>query len=136
MKASSIILAAAAAVTLAGCAASGVQVSEQAALQFQEGRTTEAEILQKLGKPTSVHTSGGIRLLQYSGFQYQVKGATFVPIVGAFAGGADYTLTTATYQIDPATSLLQKISYTQQGTGSRAGTLPAPMPPTEPSAVR
>lgn len=120
---------------VAGCAASGVQVSERAALQFKEGVTTESEIVQTLGKPTSVYVAQGIRVISYSGMQYQVKGATFIPIVGAFAGGADYAFTTASYEIN-GEGTLTKVTYTQHGSGSRSGTNPMPATPREPTAVR
>lgn len=120
---------------LAGCAASGVQISQDAALQFKEGVTTEAEILGKMGRPTTVVVSGDTKMLGYSGMQYQVKGATFIPIVGAFAGGSDYNLTSVTYQIG-ADGVLQKATYTQSGTGNRMGTTPVEMSPTEPRAVK
>ncbi len=124
-----------AAFVIAGCAASGVQVSQDAALQFKEGQTTENEILAKLGKPTTVMFSGGIKTIAYSGMQYQVKGATFIPIVGAFAGGADYTMSTAMYQI-ASNGVLQKVTYTKSGSGSRMGTTPNEVNAAEPTAVK
>lgn len=129
------IAAAAAAVVLAGCAASGVQVSEKAATQFVEGKSTEAEIVQALGRPTTVSIAGGRRFIAYSGMQYQVKGATFIPIVGVFAGGADYTYSSAMFQIG-ADGVLEKVTYTSTGSGSRAGTTPVDMPAAEPRAVK
>lgn len=39
-----------AAVALAGCAASGTQLSREAATQFVEGKTTKQEVIAKLGK--------------------------------------------------------------------------------------
>jgi len=120
---------------LGGCAASGTQVSEAAALQFKEGQATEAQIISKLGKPTSVTISNGMKFISYSGMQYQVKGATFIPIVGAFAGGADYTTTMAMYQIDTK-GVLEKVTYMTSGSGSRNGATPAAMESAEPVAVK
>jgi outer membrane protein assembly factor BamE (lipoprotein component of BamABCDE complex) len=127
------VIAIAALVT--GCASSGVQVSQQAATQFKEGVSTEADIVRTLGRPTSVTVSSNRKFISYSGAQYQVKPASFIPIVGAFAGGADYTVSTATYEIGPD-GVLQHVTFTQAGSGSRAGTTPVEMPATEPRAVR
>jgi hypothetical protein len=122
-------------VVLTGCAASGIQVSQNAALQFKEGIATEAQIMEKLGRPTSTTIINGQRLISYSGMQYQVKGATFIPIVGAFAGGADYTISVATYQIG-VNGVLQKISYSTYDGSSRMGVTPAAMSATEPTAIK
>lgn len=120
---------------LAGCAASGTQVSQQAALQFKENVTTESEILRALGPPTGVSVGGGKKFLSYTGMQTQVKAATFIPIVGAFAGGADYQMTQAMYQLD-ANGVLEKITYTSSGSGMRSGASPADIPARDPSSVK
>lgn len=120
---------------LGGCAASGTQVSEAAALQFKEGQTTEAQIIAKLGKPTSVTIAGGVKSISYVGVQYQVKPETFIPIIGGFVGGADYTMSMATYQIG-ANGVLEKITYSTSGSATRSGSAPAVIEKTEPSVVK
>jgi 20S proteasome alpha/beta subunit len=120
---------------LAGCAATGTQLSQSAALQFKEGQSTEAEVIAKLGPPTSTVVSGGMKTLVYTGGQYQVKPATFIPIVGAMAGGADYSATSAVYQFDSA-GVLVRASYSSTGSGSRMGVTPAPQTPSDPRAVK
>ena len=56
---------------------------------FKVGVSTSAEIIGKLGKPNTVEqSSDGHKTLTYSSSRTHVKGATFVPIVGLFAGGA------------------------------------------------
>lgn len=122
-------------VILTGCAASGTQITQGAALQFKEGVSTEAQIVSALGRPTTTSISSGMKFIMYSGMQYQVKGATFIPIIGAFAGGADYNMTMAMYQIGPD-GILQKITYTESGTGTRAGSMPADLRTTEPVAIK
>ena len=74
---------------IAGCASSGTQISQEKATSFKEGVSTESEIVAALGKPTSVMIMGDMKYISYSGFQYQTKAATFIPVVGLFAGGAD-----------------------------------------------
>jgi hypothetical protein len=129
MKAWSAVLV----VALGGCVSSGTQVSQQAALQFKEHVTTEAEILRALGPPTGITVAGGKKYISYMGMQSQVKAATFIPIVGTFAGGADYQMTQVMYELD-ANGVLEKVTYSSTGSGMRSGTAPAEMPPREPSA--
>jgi outer membrane protein assembly factor BamE (lipoprotein component of BamABCDE complex) len=121
--------------SLAACMSTGKQVTQEAALQFKEGVATEVEILSKLGQPTGMSVQGGKKFLTYSGMQVQVKGATFIPFVGAFAGGSDYTMSTAIYQLGPD-GILEKITFSTSGAGSRMGSTPAEMPSQEPSAVK
>lgn len=121
---------------IAGCASSGTQVSQNAAMQFKEGVTTEAQIVGKLGPPTGVTiSSGGIKTISYTGAQAQVKAATFIPIVGLFAGGSDIVVTTAAYQLG-ADGVLQKVDYSTANTSTGMGSAPAPMNASSPSAVK
>ncbi len=131
-----LFFAAVLSVLVAGCAATGTQVSQSAALQFKEGITSEADIVAKLGAPTGIRvSSGGIRIITYTGGQAQVKGASFIPIIGMFAGGTDYTVTTATYQMG-ADGLLQKIDYSSSAGSTGMGRSPAPIAPSEPMAIK
>lgn len=118
---------------LTACASTGTQVSQASATQFIEGTTTEAEIVQKLGPPTSVTIGTGTRTIGYTGAQYRTKAATFIPIVGLFAGGADMQVTTAAYEIKP-NGVLSKITYTSSNTGSQSGFLPTSVEAPAPTA--
>lgn len=129
------IFALIAAVFLAGCASSGVQVSPEAAMQFKEGVTTEQQITAKLGAPTGTMVSGNVKTISYSGTQMQVKAASFIPIVGLFAGGSDYTISSVAYQLD-ANGVLQKVSYSTHNGSGRMGSNPAPMAAGEPTAIK
>ena len=120
---------------LAGCASTGTQISQEAALQFKEGVSTETDILSKLGRPTSVTINGDIKLISYTGSQYQTKAASFIPVVGMFAGGSDMQVTHAAYQIGPD-GILKKIIYSTSGTGARMGATPTDMKTTEPTAIK
>jgi hypothetical protein len=52
---------------LTGCAAAGVQVTDQQAQSFQVGRATYADVVAQLGQPTTVSTStNGRRVAVYS----------------------------------------------------------------------
>lgn len=131
-----LALAAAVSLFIAGCASSGTQVSQNAAMQFKEGVTTEAQIVAKLGQPTGVTmSSGGIKTITYTGAQAQVKAASFIPIVGLFAGGSDIAVTTAAYQLD-TNGLLQKVDYSTANTSTGMGSAPAAMNAGTPTAVK
>ena len=61
------VVAFAIAVVLGGCAASGVQVTEQQAQSFQVGRSTYSDVVAALGEPTEVSSSSnGNRVAVYS----------------------------------------------------------------------
>jgi hypothetical protein len=77
------------AIILAACASSGVMVDQSKVDKFQKGVTTEADVYGALGKPTTVTVSNGMKILTYVGSQAQLKAASFIPVVGLFAGGAD-----------------------------------------------
>jgi outer membrane protein assembly factor BamE (lipoprotein component of BamABCDE complex) len=123
------------ALALSGCVASGTQVSEQAAMQFKEGITTEDQIVAKLGQPTAVHNFSGNRILSYSGMQVRMKGTSFIPVVGMFAGGSDYKMTIANFHIGK-NGVLEKIDYSGSGAGSRMGANPGEMETKDPTAVK
>ncbi|MFZ3141170.1 hypothetical protein [Polaromonas sp.] len=130
-----LLIALIVATVLAGCASSGVQVSQAAATQFREGVSTEADVVAKLGKPNMVTISGNVRTIAYNGIQYETKAATFIPIVGLFAGGSDTSITTASYEIGQD-GIVKKISYATSGSNTRMGATPAEMAAREPTAVK
>ena len=120
-----IIYSMAVVLALAGCASAGVQVSREAATQFKEGVTTESEIRAKLGQPTSESVSSGdLHTLIYAGSQSSIKAATFIPLVGAFVGGADVHSTAAIYTINKD-GVMIKFSYSGTGLSSQMGSNPA-----------
>lgn len=104
-------------------------------MQFKEGVSTEADIINKLGRPSSVTLNGDLKMISYYGSQYQAKAASFIPIIGAFVGGSDIAVTHVAYQIGQG-GILKKIIYSSSGTGTRRGSTPAEMANTEPSAVK
>lgn len=136
MKAKTHISTIALALFLAGCASSGVQVSQEAAFQFTEKKSTEADIVGKLGRPTMTTIDSGMKTLTYSGSQVKIKAASFIPIVGTFAGGTDVQTTAAAYQIDMKTGILQKIIYSNADSSAQAGSQPAPSGDTSPRYVK
>ncbi len=120
-------------VAIAGCAASGTQVSESVATQFKDGVTRESEIVSRLGKPNSVTLSGSTKTIAYVGVQFKVKTESFVPFIGPLVGGSDYQVTKASYEIE-ADGVLQKITYSTQNGSSRSGINPATVDTTGPNS--
>ena len=92
-----------AALALAGCATSGREISVSQMGAMEKGKTTYAEVLQRLGKPTmDVITAAGDRTTLYNFSKAGIKGATFIPIVGLFAGGMNVSGSSVTFSFDPA----------------------------------
>jgi hypothetical protein len=78
------------ALLLSGCASAGTKIDPQQAAAFQRGEATYADVTGKLGRPTSeTVSSDGSRFVSYSWTHTAARPETFIPIVGAFVGGAD-----------------------------------------------
>lgn len=85
----------------ASCATAGTQVDQAAAAEFQQGVTTYAEVIGQLGNPqVNMMMPDGTRQVSYIFTRSQVRAATFVPVVGLFAGGADTDTTTFQFTFD------------------------------------
>jgi len=82
-----IVLAAA----LAACGASaGREVDKSKVAAYQKGVTSCSQIRTDLGQPLETATDvDGSKQLTYGKTETTLNGATFVPIVGLFAGGAE-----------------------------------------------
>ena len=116
-----MVMAAVVAFGLAGCAASGVQVKEEQLAQFEAGKTTMADVVKALGQPQhQALLPDGTRMLIYSYAQVQTRPETFIPIVGAFVGGADMKTNSATLMFDRA-GLLKTVSASSGATGTGMG---------------
>ena len=73
-----------------------------AAPEFQIGRDKIADITAKLGQPNgSFSGSDGSTTIVYASFRSHTKGATFIPIVCLFAGGAKAKAATRTFTFGP-----------------------------------
>ena len=57
---------------------------------IQKGKTTRAEVEDKLGRPQMVTLTGdGKRIIGYHYCETQMRPETFIPFAGLFAGGMD-----------------------------------------------
>lgn len=124
-----MIAAAAAVLLLAGCAASGVKVTDDQVASLKKGETTKADVLRTFGQPTmQMRLADNTSMVMYSHFEYAVRPATFIPIVGAFAGGADSRSNTMTLRFDASDKLMDTTSSSTaigSANGVGAGGVPA-----------
>jgi hypothetical protein len=88
---------------LGACGHSGGKMVTDAQVDaFVDGRTTISEVIGALGPPTTDVQSTEGRTLGYSFSSTHLNGATYVPIVGMFAGGASGQSRTVIFQFDTA----------------------------------
>jgi len=74
---------------VSACATSGTKVSEATLTKFEKGVTTEADVEKALGRPQmQTKLMDGTQSIAYVYSHAQTKGASFIPVVGLFAGGA------------------------------------------------
>ena len=107
--------------SLAGCASSGVQVSQDLMSSFEKGVTTKSEVIAALGKPnTSMQQADGTSAMIYSYSEYKTRPETFIPFVGAFIGGADSKVKTVMFQFDDEDKLIN-YSATNSEYGTNLG---------------
>jgi outer membrane protein assembly factor BamE (lipoprotein component of BamABCDE complex) len=79
-----------AAVLLCGCASVGHKLDESKIDQIKKGVTTRDQVVQLVGSPDQITRDGFGRVtFQYIYSRATTKASTFIPIVGAFAGGAN-----------------------------------------------
>jgi len=94
-------IAGAIACSLAACVSSGTHVTADQASAFQVGTTTEADVIAKLGEPNSVSTSpDGTKIDTYMHVASSANAASFIPVVGLFAGGAKSSTESVTFTYD------------------------------------
>lgn len=93
----------------------GTMITDAQIDAFQDGHTTAADVVRALGPPTTdVRDSTGLHILGYSAVRSQVSGATFVPIVGMFAGGASGQTRTVMFTFDKTDTLTKHTVLSSQ----------------------
>jgi outer membrane protein assembly factor BamE (lipoprotein component of BamABCDE complex) len=105
---------------LGACVSSGVTVNPDAAAQFKVGETTEAEVIRALGAPTNVTANNAGRFVTYAGSHVQTRAATFIPIVGALAGGSDVRVSYVQFRFG-TDGRLAEITSSETHSGSVTG---------------
>lgn len=115
------IAALAAALVLAGCASSGVKVSDDQLSQFKEGQTTKQEVISVLGQPTTtMRNADGTTMVMYTYAEARTRASTFIPLVGAFVGGMDTRSNNVVLTFDQQ-GVLQNTSSASSQYGTASG---------------
>ena len=113
-----------------GCATIGREITDDQLATLKKGETTAAQTVTTLGQPTSVtRTSDGRQILSYVFAHAQARPASFIPIVGIFAGGSDVrsSMVMLTFDKDGIfRDYTSSQSVTGMGTGFAAGTYTQP----------
>ena len=79
-----------AATVLAGCMSSGTDVSDEQISQFVRGKTTESEVIARLGPPTMTQRSADGDLTDtYQYNKMALKAQSFIPLIGGFISASD-----------------------------------------------
>lgn len=123
MKFQTLFAAALLAAVLSACSHSGgVQVTPEQAAQFEKGKSSYSDVVAKLGKPTStVDFANGTKAASYSYAQVGTRPETFIPIVGAFAGGSDVKSNMVTFMFDQKGMLTDYMSTASQSSSKLGG---------------
>ncbi len=80
------------------CAAAPKAITADQVAAFKPGVANYADVVRAFGRPMTVTTrSDGTTVIAYSVIRDSVKAATFVPVVGLFAGGAKASMSYASF---------------------------------------
>jgi outer membrane protein assembly factor BamE (lipoprotein component of BamABCDE complex) len=92
-------------VSLVGCYGTSQgsrQIADEDTLaKIKPGETTKEEVKQLLGEPMNVGFDDDYEIWTYWYSKTHVRKSTWVPVVGAFTGGADTDMTTLTVRFGP-----------------------------------
>jgi hypothetical protein len=104
-------------VPLAGCASTGVHVTDAQAQSFKIGHATYDDVVRELRPPTSsTLNSDGTRIATYSYSAYATRPETFFPYIGGLIGGADTSSSAVNFAFD-RNSILRSVSSSQSSQG-------------------
>ena len=116
MKLAAFVLA----LLLSGCTTVGKEIAPNQIADFKEGATTQDEVIAKLGEPTTTTISSDRVIMVYSFLHSQARPASFIPIVGLFAGGADVRSSMVSF-VFGKDGKLERYSHTGTKTGAGTG---------------
>ena len=111
------------AILLAGCVSVGRKIDQSKVAEIKTGQTTRAQVIQLIGSPDQITSMGnGYLMFHYMFVRSTPTAATYVPIVGAFAGGANVQneSLSITFTNDVVSSLVNSYGGNDMGTGANA----------------
>lgn len=109
------------AAVMAGCVSTGVDVSEDQYRTLVKGKSTADEVQAMFGPPTSrTVATDGTQTWMYLYVRSQARAANFIPIVGAFVGGADTRSRTVMLTFG-ADGVLKESTYSESSSGLDTG---------------
>ena len=89
--------------------------------EYQVGKTTFADVTAKLGDPnSSTSMADGTRIVAYATSRTRVKGSSFVPVIGLFAGGAKSRMSVKVFTFGPD-GVLKSFTATDSNANCNAG---------------
>ena len=114
------IIAVCTALLLAACSSAGTDVTQAQTDGFVKGQTTKAQVIAQLGPPQTDTTFGDVDRVSYLHMKMSVNGATFIPIVGLFAGGGKSNTHNVTFTFTRQ-GLLQEIDTADTAINTSVG---------------
>jgi len=103
------------AAAMTGCAWEGTRVDPADTASFKYGVTTEEQIVDALGSPTSeVRLPFGTKLLDYSHLKSLPNWAMYLPVFGPFFGKDNIEAETHVYKIDEEGKLTDVIAHVSE----------------------
>lgn len=88
---------------LSGCSTVGNKqiLNQNLISQIKPGESSKADVQRLIGEPTKQnYLDSGDTVWEYDLTQSQIRGASFIPVVGLFAGGANIQVHTLTIRFD------------------------------------
>jgi hypothetical protein len=90
------------AASLLGCSTSGTKIDPATVATFRPGVTTYPQVVAALGEPTMTNRmQDGSVIIAYGYAQFRTSPATFIPVVGLFAGGGSMHSESVSFTFEP-----------------------------------
>jgi outer membrane protein assembly factor BamE (lipoprotein component of BamABCDE complex) len=108
---------------LCGCVSVGRKIDQAKVEQIKTGETSRAQVLQLIGSPDQITSTGnGVVMFRYIFVHATPKASTFIPVVGAFAGGAHVQneMVMVTFTNNVVRDIMSSYGGNETGTGANA----------------
>ena len=112
-------------VAICGCVSVGRKIDQTKIEQITAGKTTRNQVVKLIGSPDQITTTApGNVIFNYVFIHSTPKASTFIPVIGAFAGGANVQNQTLiiTFTNDIVSSMINSYGGSEMGTGANAAT--------------